>query len=1270
MMTNIPQVRRGVLTAPCVRPRRLRPQPLLLLKVLVVQVLMIAAVAAPAPSLEWQNGAGHRSAALSVPASERTGFVSLSPNETGIAFTNVLPQSRHLTNQILLNGSGVAAGDVDGDGWTDLYFAALDRPNALYRNLGNWRFADVTTEAGVACAGLTSSGVALADLDGDGDLDLIVATVGQGTHIFTNDGQGRFREMAVLNGRKGATSLALGDLDGDGFLDLYIANYRTSGLMDMPNTFFNFKYVDRRPVAISHVDRRPVTDPDLANRFRLTAQGGIEENGEADEIFRNAGGKSFAAWPFTGGTFLDEDGRPLTTPLFDWGLSVLVRDLNRDGLPDIYVCNDFDSPDRIWLNQGGGRFRAAPRLAFRKGSHFAMGVDVADINRDGHDDIFVVDMLSREHGLRMDMMNNRTVPDPVADWRPDYMMNTLFLNRGDGTYAEMAQLAGVNATEWSWAVAFLDVDLDGFEDLLVANGHERQGRSLDIAERLRHRRVVEGMTNAADIFESRKMYPRQDAENLAFRNRGDLTFQDMSHSWGFHYRGVSHGLCLADLDNDGDLDVVVNNLNDGASVHRNVGAAPRLAIRLKGQAPNTRGIGARIEVRGAAVPQSQEMVAGGRYLSSDDPMRAFAARATNELTVDVIWRSGRRSRIRNAVANRLYEVDEASAEKATSNPGANAAEANRPKPFFEDVSARLNHLHRDDPFDDFARQPGLPNRLSQCGPGVTWADLDGDGWEELLIPGGRGGSLAVLHPDGKGAFSRQEGLFASTADRDQTAVLPWRQPGAAPVLLVGQASDELPADGPCLRAWPLRGAPLPPDAFPAMGASAGPLAMADVNGDGRPELFVGGRFVPGRWPEPAPSALFRGGAAGFTLDEENTRRLTPGGLVCGATFTDLDGDGDPDLVLACEWGPLRFFNNDRGKLIALVPTVRTDSPTAAASGNVPLTGWWTGVASGDFNNDGRVDLVVGNWGRNTPFEAHRASPLEMVYGDLNGDGSVEVIESWLDPAAGRRWPERQRDFLARGLPFLNERYATHVAFGQASIEEMLGDHVRSARRLTALWLESIVLLNMGTGFVARPLPVEAQMAPAFGVCVADFDADGNEDIFLSQNFFAVQPETPRYDAGLGLWMRGDGRGGFTAVSARDSGLRLPGQQRGAAVCDFDHDGRLDLAVAQNGAETKLYRNTSARPGLRVRLLGPPENPDAIGAAIRPLSGPRSGALREIHAGSGWWSQDAPVQVFANSPAVSALAIRWPGAKAWTTNQVPAGAMEVTVDTSGSVKTTR
>lgn len=1184
----------------------------------------------------------------------------LSPSSTGILFTNFLSEERYRANQVLLNGSGVAAGDVDGDGWCDLYFCRLEGPNALYRNLGDWRFEDITASAGVLCPDLDATGSVLADVDGDRDLDLVVNSVGGGTHIFLNDGKGRFAEItrtSPLNPGKGATSLALGDIDGDGDLDLYIANYRTSALMDMPNTRFNFKKVDGKQVVVT-VNGRPVTEPDLVDRFVVNARGGIDEMGEPDMLYRNAGGTNFVAVSFTDGSFLDEDGKPLSKPPLDWGLSVMIRDINQDGLPDIYVCNDFNTPERIWINQGGARFRAAGRLAMRKACLFSMGVDFADINRDGQDDFFVLDMLSRDRVHRLTTAGDRAPSVPVVgqiDNRPEYMMNTLFLNRGDGTYAEMAQLSGVAASEWSWATLFLDVDLDGWEDILVSNGHERAARHLDVMERLKTLRAQKQMSNA-EILEARKIFPRLATANVAFRNRRDLTFEEVGKPWGFDFVGVSHGMALADLDNDGDLDVIVNNLNDPAGVLRNETSATRVAVRLKGQAPNTAGIGARIKVVGGPVTQSQEMLSGGRYLSSDDPMRVFAAGPlTSKLTLEVTWRSGKRSVVSGAQPNHVYEIEENSADVLSNTPPEKAG--GMPAPFFTDVSHLLKHTHAEEPFDDFARQPLLPNKLSQLGPGISWCDVDGDGWEDLIVASGRSGQLAVHKNNARGGFTRLEGPpFNQPVTRDQTTVLGWPRASGQIVLLAGSANYEDGLTlGSCVRQYDLAKRTVE-DILPPSSSSTGPLAMADLDGDGDLDLFVGGRVLPGRYPEAASSTLFRNSAGTLGVDSENTRRLQNIGMVSGAVFSDLDGDGDPDLILACEWGPVKVFANEGGKL-----TEATDR-----LGLGKFNGWWNGVTTGDFDSDGRMDIVASNWGRNTRHEMHRSQPLQVAYGDLDGDGTLDLVESHVDVALNKRVPERGLDFLSRAMPFVRERFSTHEAYARAGLEEIFGDRLKAAKKWEAAWLESTLFLNRGDHFVAKVLPMEAQISPAFGVCAGDYDGDGHEDIFLSQNFFASQPETPRCDGGRGLWLKGDGKGGLTAVDGVATGIKIYGEQRGCALADYDGDGRVDLAVTQNGAETRLYKNLHARAGIRVRLMGPSGNPNGVGATLRLRHGETFGPAREIHAGSGYWSQDGNVQVLAAPELPAQIVVRWPGGKTVTAS-VPQGAQEMAVDFAGEGK---
>lgn len=1201
-----------------------------------------------------------QSVPVAPPAAANEGFTRIAPPAAGISFTNWISEDRHLTNQILLNGSGVAAGDVDGDGWCDLYFCSVDAPNALYRNAGGWKFEDITERAGVACADLSATGAAFGDLDGDGDLDLIVNSVGGGTHVFYNDGKGRFRKMTQLNGRKGGMSIAISDLDGDGDLDLYLTNYRTSALMDMPNARAVFKPVGGSN-AIERINGRPLTDPDLTNRFTLGRLGSIEELGEVDGIYRNEGGTNFVEVSFTGGQFLDENGAPLTKPPFEWGLSVMCRDLTGDGWPDIYVCNDFESPDRFWINLRDGRFQMAPRLALRKSSYFSMGMDVADVNRDGWDDLLVMDMLNRTHLLRMTQMLPLTLtPADVTpiEARPQYMLSTLFLNRGDGKYAEISQMAGLEASDWSWMPVFLDVDLDGWEDLLISTGHERAARDLDIAEQIRQFRRSRRSVSDTEIFQARRAFPRLTTGNLAFRNRGDLTFEERSAQWGFDQRGVSQGMTLADLDNDGDLDVLVNTSNEAPGLYRNDSPAPRVAVRLKGLSPNTQGIGARIQVRGGALPaQHQEMIGGGRYLSCGQALRTFAAgHVTNRLQVEVTWRSGKVSVLSDLAANHIYEIDEAGAVVRAPAANSPAAGAALPATLFADASELLGHAHEDPFFDDFSRQPLLPNRLSQLGPGAAWWDVDADGWTDLIIGSGKSGRMAVFLNKRTSGFERMNRPpFMLPVTRDQTTILGWQRAPGDRVLLAGSSNYE---DGLALGAS-VRGYPVGRNAveelLPPAQASSGPLALADIDGNGSLDLFVGGRVVPGKYPQAASSALYRNTQGKFQLDAANAKTLAGAGLVSGAVFSDIDGDGDADLILACEWGPIRWLRNDRGQF--------TDATESAGLGS--FTGWWNGVTTGDFDGDGQLDIAASNWGRNTKYQSHRAQPLRIYYGDFDGDGTGDLIEAHFDEAL-RKWvPERQLGPMAQAMPFLRGRVSSHRAYADAEVDQLLAERAQYARFLEAQWLESTVFLNRGGRFEARVLPAEAQMAPAFGICVADADGDGHEDLFLAQNFFAVQLETPRYDAGRGLWLRGDGKGGFAALPGQTSGVAVYGEQRGSAVCDFDQDGRADLVVTQNGAPTRLFRNVGGTPGLLVRLRGTGGNPDGIGASIRVEFGQRLGPMREIHAGSGYWSQDGAEQVVALPEKASAIVIRWPGGRQ-TRTILPAGARSIQVNQDGKL----
>lgn len=1212
------------------------------LSVAVVCFCTVGQVCAASPDVwSWKEVAGGRIAAMVVPSAGQAGFTLVDNARAGISFTNALNDQLIMANNNFMEGSGVALGDFDGDGWCDIFFCALAGRNMLFRNLGNWTFEDATARAGVAGGGgWNSTGAVFADIDGDGDLDLLVNTLGQGTHSFLNLGQGRFKETtaeAGLTASTGSLGMALGDVDGDEDLDLYVANYGTLAILRAGGQA-DLKQVN---------GKWEVTGP-YADRLRYV-EGQLEEVGEPDVLYLNDGRGGFKAVPWGGPGFLDEQGKPMVAP-WDFGLGVQIRDINEDGYPDIYVCNDFQTVDRLWLNNGQGQFRLAQKLTMRHQSYASMGVDFADLDRDGHLDFFVVEMASRDHARRMTQISGMRPQVPYPGWfetRPEIGRNTLFWNQGDGVYAEIGLFSGLSASEWSWQPVFLDVDLDGYEDVLIANGNAFDVQDRDTLNRVR----ALGKQTPEQTRTNILLYPRLLTPNAAYRNRGNLTFEDSAQAWGFDSTRISHGVALADLDHDGDLDVVVNCLYTAPLIYRNESSAPRLAVRLRGNASNVQGIGAKIKVLGGPVPiQSQEMVSGGRYLSGDDALRVFAAgHATNVLRVEVVWRNGLHSVLTQGVANSLCEIDEAQAQAAPSEREAPAP------PWFSDVSSILGHKHFEEIFDDYSRQPLLPKQLSSLGPGLAWLDLNRDGHDDLAIGSGKGGGVTVFRGDGQGQFKRWADTSTAVAADDVVGLAGWVSAEGRIQLLAGQATYEtLATNGSSVMAWSL-----PPDQealrsdalpdVPVIGPSTGPLAVADYNGDGQLDVFVGGRVVPGRYPQPASSRLFLQSGGRLVLDTASQGLLNGVGLVSGAVWSDLNGDGLPELVLACEWGPVKVFHNQRGRL----------RDVTAALGLERLTGWWSGVTAADLDGDGRMDLIAGNWGLNSSERASLEHPARLYYGDLADRGTMDLVEAYFAPELQREVPRRSLGALAQAAPLLGQFYSSHAAFSKVGTQEIF-QHLKVMPKVAeATTLASMVFYNRGNRFEPVLLPAQAQWAPVMGVTAADFDGDGNEDLFLSQNFFALRLEVSRQDGGRGLWLRGNGNQILEPVPGHLSGLTIYGEQRGAAAGDFNEDGRVDLVVAQNGAETKLYRNEKARPGLRVRLQGPPGNPDGIGALVRPMYGEHLGPAKEIHSGSGYWSQDSPVLVVGGSSPPTAIVVRWPGGVI-STNGVPPDARQLNV----------
>lgn len=1204
------------------------------MRLALLATLLLAACETPA-DVTWHQERGYRWRALDVPRRGDPGFTPLAARATGLRHANVVIDEHALANRNLLLGAGVAIGDVDEDGLPDLFLASVERPAALYRNDGGMAFTDVTAASGVRAGGLATLSAAFADVSGDGHLDLLVGTLGGPLKLWLGDGHGRFRDATAESGLTGgyaAAALALADVEGDGDLDLYVGTYKTRNVLDaVPPAQRTFDQVVRRVgdryevVPRWRADYRIEDRPDLGGVMRA-------QRAEPDLFFLNDGNGRFAAEPVAGARFRDESGAPLAEPPDHFTLAARFYDVNGDGAPDLYVCNDFEDPDQFWINDGRGGFRLIPALAMRETSNTCMSVDFADVNRDGHVDVFTADMMSRSLAQRQTQVPiNLALPKQVGlgTERHQWMRNMLQVARGDGTWADVSFAAGVEASEWTWGSAFVDVDLDGWEDLLAVNGHRWDVRDADTFERLR------AAVRHVPWNREQGEFPRHDARNVAWRNRGDLAFTDVSAAWRFGSdSAISNGLALGDLDGDGDLDAVVTRLGGSPVVYRSGTTAPRIAVRLRGLAGNREGVGARVTVRADGLPaQTREVAPSGYYLSGSDAMLVFAAGRDTMPALEVRWRDGATSTIQ-ARPNRLYEIEQAGARP----PSPTAPVDSSSLGLFENATSLLRgHAHVDSLFDDYRRQPLLPTRLSQLGPGVSWIDLDADGREDLVVGTGRGGRLALLRNGG----SRFELSSGPRAPYDLTTVLPVPAPGGGLALLAGQSSyeaasaDEALAVAPVLsfavRAGTLAGpaAPLPPDT-----ASIGPLALGDVNGDGRLDLFAGARVVPGAWPVPAPSRLYlREPDGGWRLDSANARPLAALGLVSAALFTDLDADGRAELVTTSEWGPVRVLRAERGLLRDVTRDWGLPSTTSR----------WNGLASGDFDGDGRLDLVVTSWGRNTPWQATPDRPYVLYAGDFGGAG-LGLVFARRDSVTRREMPLESLTRVGIAAPAVRARYPTYVAWSGATVDDALGEAARRAVRVGATTFDHLLLLNRGGRFEPRPLPAAAQLAPAFGIVVADLDGDGREDLFLSQNFSPTAQDLPRFDAGAGLVLLGDGQGGFRASGVRESGIAVIGDGRGAAAADYDGDGRVDLAVSQNGGPTTLWHNRRARPGLRVRLDAGADNPLGIGARVQVASGARRGPARELHAGAGYWSMDAATTVLARPADATQLVVLWPGGR--------------------------
>jgi len=1129
----------------------------------------------------------------------KTMFVQLSPEETGVRTENRFNDPRMFGDlyQEFEDGSigtGVAIGDYDGDGRPDIFVVSKTEGCRLFRNLGGFKFEDVTDKAGVgdkgAAAAIWKQGVTFADVNNDGLLDIYVCRHNAPNLLYINQGDGTFKEMAHAYGldvKDASVMAAFCDYDRDGWLDVYI----TTNLSD------SVQHPSGQRGYLFH-NNRDGTFTDVTDRAGIS--------GEACS--------HSATW---------------------W-------DYDNDGWPDLYVANDYGAPDKLYHNNRDGTFTNAIDRVLPHTSFYSMGSDLGDVNNDGLIDFLVADMATTTHLKDQNSIaeaREKSVETDDAAVTPKYHRSALYLNTGTGRCLEAAYLAGIAATDWTWSPRLEDLDNDGRLDLFVTNGFNRDPNP-DVFDRMMH---------AGSLAERNRIMhdsPVLVETHLAFRNLGDLQFENVSAAWGLDQKGVSFGSAFGDLGGDGNLDLVYSNFQGGVSVFRNDNdTGHRVIIDLRGTVSNRFGVGAIVRAESALGVQVRQLALARGYSSSSEPaVHLGFGHDTLIKRLLVTWPSGHVQSFENLSVDRRFTITEPSGPA----PKAGREETPQLHQQFSEAGRATGLLHgsREEPVDESSLQRFVPVRLNRRGPALAVGELDSAGRDAVVVGGTTLDPRRILKGSATGAFTALDvPAIATGAEVNDGPVLLFDADGDGKNdLLVTHGGNSLPAGAPEYqpRLFLNDGhggfRPAPDGVLPPLLINAGAAAAADFEHNGRLGLFIGGRVLPGEYPLPPQSALLANRGGRF---EDVTEALAPGlravGMVTAALWSDVDGDGWPDLLLTLEWGNVKYFHNNQGGGFE----DWTERAGFAAAG----TGWWTSIAAADFNGDGRIDYVVGNVGLNTQYRADAAHPALLFSGDFNGDGSTQLVEGYYE--GDKLFPWRSRKSLAVAIPSLLKRFPKNDPYARATLGQIVGEgRLAAARRFAATELRSGVFLSQPDGtYRFEPLPRMAQISPFQGLVAGDFEGDGHADIYAVQNSYAPIPAVGHFNCGLSQLLRGDGHGQFTPVPVAESGLLVTGDAKALVVLDFDGDGWPDFLVSRNNDTTLAFRNNGAsgHKPLRIALRGPAGNPTAVGARITVESADGSMQTSEVYAGSGYYSQSTAACFFGypDSNPPKRIRVRWP-----------------------------